>query len=101
MEYQVIEPITNNIVRHTNTTVAQTELLQFLWLITINKSKTYKIKYNYNYSNIQTIDIVDNETKYIHRFINVPVKMGVIDSDKLQKETRQVYKETYAIEGGE
>jgi hypothetical protein len=101
MEYQVIEPNTNNIVRHTNTTVAQTELLQFLWLITINKSKTYKIKYNYNYSNTQTIEIIDKETKYIHKFINVPVKMGVIDSDKLQKETRQVYKETYAIEGGE
>ena len=106
MEYQVIEPISNNIVRHTNTTVAQTELLQFLWSITINKSKNYKIRYNYNYSNTQTIEIIDKSNNYIHKFVNVPVEMGVIDYDKLQEETRQIYKDTFAptsnaMKGGE
>ena len=57
MEYKVIAP-NNTIVRHTNSTVAQTELLQFFWMILINKSKNYKIKYNYNYSNSQTIEII-------------------------------------------
>lgn len=96
MEYQVIEPITKNIIKNTISTVAQTKLLQFLWLIQINKSKNYKIKYNYNYTNTQIIEIIDKSNGYIHKFINVPVKMGVIDCDKLQAETRQIYKETYA-----
>ena len=90
MEYKVLTP-NNTIVRHTNSTVAQTELLQFFWMILINKSKNYKIKYNYNYSNSQTIEIIDKQNQYTHRFENVPVDMGIIDADALQKETRIIY----------
>lgn len=90
MEYKVLTP-NNTIVRHTNSTIAQTELLQFFWMITINKSKNYRIKYNYNYSNLQTIEIIDKQTQYIHRFENVPVNMGIINSNELLKETREIY----------
>jgi len=87
MEYKVYNEI-NYIVRHAGFDIAQRELLSYLWLVYVVKSKNYKVKYNYNYSNLQTITFIDKSNNYKHEFSNVPVKMGYLDIDKLKEEMK-------------
>jgi hypothetical protein len=89
MEYKVYTE-NNYIVRHAGYDIAQRELLSYLWLVYVVKSKNYKVKYSYNYSNTQTITFVDKLNNYKHEFTNVPVKMGLIDIDKLKAEAKEV-----------
>lgn len=78
----------NNIVRHAGFDIAQRELLSYLWLVYVFKSKNYKVKYNYNYSNKQTIIFIDKSNNFKHEFSDVPVKMGILDIDELKNEIK-------------
>lgn len=87
MEYKVYDD-QNYIVRHAGFDIAQRELLSYLWLVYVCKSKNYKVKYNYNYSNKQTITFIDKSNNFKHEFSNVPVKMGTLDIDELKNELK-------------
>lgn len=87
MEYKVYDN-QNYIVRHAGYDIAQRELLSYLWLVYVCKSKNYKVKYNYNYSNKQTITFIGKSNNFKHEFSNVPVKAGTLDIDKLENELK-------------
>ena len=95
MEYFIIEPVRKNIVYSAIETNATIKLLYFLFEIQIHKSKRYKIKYTYNYSDAQTIEITDVIDGYIHRFTNVPTIQGYLYDDKLIKNQQEFYKNIY------
>jgi hypothetical protein len=78
----------NYIVRHAGFDIAQRELLSYLWLVYVFKTKNYKVKYNYNYSNKQTITFIDKSNNFKHEFSDVPVKMGILDIDELKNEIK-------------
>lgn len=73
----------------------KTNLLQltaFLYRKTILKSNNLKIKYNYNYSDLQTITFIDSYenydgsiTKTFYEFINIPTNMAYLDIYKIEK----------------
>lgn len=73
----------------------KTNLLQltaFLYRKTILKSNNLKIKYSYNYSDLQTITFVDSYenydgsiTKTFYEFINIPTNMAYLDIYKIEK----------------
>ena len=73
----------------------KTNLLQltaFLYRKTILKSNNLKIKYSYNYSDLQTITFIDSYenydgsiTKTFYEFINVPTNMAYLDIYKIEK----------------
>lgn len=73
----------------------KTNLLQltaFLYRKTILKSNNLKIKYSYNYSDLQTITFIDSYenydgsiTKTFYEFINVPTSLGYLDIYKIEK----------------
>lgn len=72
----------------------KTNLLQltaFLYRKTILKSSNLKVKYNYNYSDLQTITFVDSYenydgsiTKTYYEFINIPTNMAYLDIYKIK-----------------
>lgn len=64
-------------------------LLQELYNKTICK-QNIKIKYNYNYTDIQTVDFIHKTEKsdgktdtYIYRFLNIPTTWGTLDTSKI------------------
>ena len=73
----------------------KTNLLQFTALIyrkTILKSNNLKVKYSYNYSDLQTITFVESYenydgsiTKTYYEFINIPTNLGYLDIYKIEK----------------
>lgn len=73
----------------------QTNLLQltaFLYRKAILKSNNLKIKYSYNYSDLQTITFIDKYenydgsiTKTYYEFINIPTNMCYLDIYKIEK----------------
>ena len=73
----------------------KTNLLQltaFLYRKTILKSNNLKIKYSYNYSDLQTITFVDSYenydgsiTKTFYEFINIPTNTAYLDIYKIEK----------------
>lgn len=73
----------------------KTNLLQltaFLYRKAILKSNNLKIKYSYNYSDLQTITFIDSYenydgsiTKTFYEFINVPTNMAYLDIYKIEK----------------
>ena len=73
----------------------KTNLLQltaFLYRKTILKSSNLKVKYSYNYSDLQTITFIDSYkhydgsiTKTYYEFINIPTKMAYLDIYKIEK----------------
>lgn len=99
MEYKVINPQTNEIVRDAIATVASTQLIFFLYEIALRSSKQYKVIYNYNFSNRQTIQFIDKQTKYIHEFTNVPTHVGLFNCEVLEQDIRAIYERAY--KGGE
>lgn len=72
----------------------KTNLLQltaFLYRKTILKSSNLKVKYSYNYSDLQTITFIDSYenydgsiTKTYYEFINIPTNMGYLDIYKIK-----------------
>lgn len=86
MEYKVINKITKEIVRHAGFDIAVTEFTEWLFRKYIQEDKTIKVKYNYNYTNRQTIQFIQDG--YIHEFSNIPVKMGMLDTITMQKELK-------------
>ena len=72
----------------------KTNLLQltaFLYRKTILKSSNLKVKYRYNYSDLQTITFIDSYencdgsiTKTYYEFINIPTNMGYLDIYKIE-----------------
>ena len=54
----------------------------------VDGEKIRIVKYNYNYSNNQIITFIDKLNNYKHEFINVPVKAGTLDIDKLENELK-------------
>lgn len=73
----------------------QTNILQFtafLYRKAILKANNLKIKYSYNYSDLQTIEFVESYTNYDNTitktyfvFKNIPTNMGYLDIYKLEK----------------
>ena len=73
----------------------KTNLLQFtafLYRKTILKSNNLKVKYSYNYSDLQTITFIDSYenydgsiTKTYYEFINIPTNLGYLDIYKIEK----------------
>lgn len=73
----------------------KTNLLQltaFLYRKTILKNSNLKVKYRYNYSDLQTITFIDNYenydgsiTKTFYEFINIPTNLGYFDIYKIEK----------------
>ena len=73
----------------------KTNLLQltaFLYRKAVLKSNNLKIRYSYNYSDLQTITFIDSYenydgsiTKTFYEFINVPTSLGYLDIYKIEK----------------
>ena len=73
----------------------KTNLLQltaFLYRKAILKSNNLKVKYSYNYSDLQTITFIDSYenydgsvTKTFYEFINIPTNLGCLDIYKIEK----------------
>ena len=73
----------------------KTNLLQFtafLYRKAILKSNNLKVKYSYNYSDLQTITFIDSYenydgsiTKTFYEFINIPTNLGYLDIYKIEK----------------
>lgn len=68
------------------------QLLGFLYRKTIQKSTNLKIYYSYNYSDFQTIKIVDKFENFDNTFTyttftfyNIPTNCGFLDIYKLEK----------------
>lgn len=66
------------------------QLLGFLYSITILKDKSYTIRYSYNYSDKQTIKVINKYTNYDgsitkteYIFYNIPTSMGYLDTFEL------------------
>lgn len=69
------------------------QLMALLYAKTILKSSNYSIRYSYNYSDKQTIKVINNyenydgsitKTEYI--FYNIPTNMGWLDTYKIYNE---------------
>ena len=72
------------------------QLTAFLWRKYIMKSSNLKIKYNYNYSDMQTIEIIESYenydktiTKTFYVFENVPTGLGYLDIYKIEKNLQE------------
>lgn len=73
----------------------KTNLLQlaaFLYRKAILKSNNLKVKYNYNYRDLQTITFIDSYenyddsiTKTYYKFINIPTNMAYLDIYEIEK----------------
>lgn len=73
----------------------KTNLLQltaFLYRKTILKSSNLKVKYSYNYSDLQTITFIDSYERYdgsitktYYEFINIPTNLAYLDIYKIEK----------------
>ena len=68
------------------------QLTAFLYRKAILKSNNLKVKYSYNYSDLQTITFIDNYenydgsiTKTYYEFVNIPTNMGYLDIYKIAK----------------
>lgn len=68
------------------------QLTGFLYQKTILKSSRLKIKYNYNYSDMQTITFIDSYenydgtiTKTFFEFVNIPTNIGFLDIYKINE----------------
>ena len=70
-----------------NETEVLKKLTYYLWAKQINNMKHLKFKYNYNYTDKQTLDIIDNslDTVYIIRITDIPTTMGILDTNKILK----------------
>ena len=73
----------------------KTNLLQltaFLYRKEILKASNLKVKYSYNYSDLQTITFIDiyenydgSVTKTFYEFVNIPTNLGYLDIYKIEK----------------
>lgn len=68
------------------------QLTAFLWRKTILKDNNLRIKYQYNYSDKQTITFVEKYINYDetvttteYKFQNIPTNMGYLDIYKLSE----------------
>lgn len=90
MEYKIIDKKTGYVVCHASQYRAIHALTKILWDKYITELKSYTKKYQFNYSNKQTIEFtIDN---YIHRFENIPTKLGTLDNDALNNEIIKIIK---------
>lgn len=83
MELKVINRKTKEIEKTAKGIEAQNELLQMLWLKYINKLKGYKLSYQYNYSDKQTMQFVTKQC--IFEFSNIPTGLGILRIENLEK----------------
>lgn len=84
MKMKLINTKTNEeIVNTTNQIEITTKLLYILWYKNVYKGKDYKQYYQYNYSDMQKIEFKIDTYKYIIE--DIPVSMGILDSDKIEK----------------
>lgn len=80
-----------NIWEDEKTNVSQ--LLGLLYQKAVLKSTNLKIRYNYNYSDSQTITFIQSYenydgtiTKTYYNFYNIPTNLGYLDTFKISKE---------------
>lgn len=71
----------------TDETNVTKKLLYYFWMKQINKVKYLRFKYYNNYTDKQTLDVIDNslDTTYITRFVDIPTKMGILDTEKIME----------------
>lgn len=72
------------------------QLTAFLYRKTILKSRGLTIRYNYNYSDLQTITIIEkyenydgSETKTYFVFENIPTNMAYLDIYKIEENLKE------------
>ena len=68
------------------------QLTSFLYRKAILKSSNLKVKYKYDYSDLQTITFIDSYenydgsvTKTYYEFINIPTNLSYLDIYKIEK----------------
>ena len=68
------------------------QLTAFLYRKAILKSNNLKVKYSYNYSDLQTITFIESYTNYDEtitktwfEFVNIPTNLGYLDIYKIAK----------------
>lgn len=73
------------------------QLAAFLYQKTILKSNKLKIKYSYDYSDLQTITFIDSYenydgtiTKTYFEFVNIPTNLGFLDIFKISENLKEV-----------
>ena len=88
MIYRLINSKTNEIIRIATHDIALAELTKLLWDKYIAELKGYTKKYQFNYSNNQTITFTVNG--FIHKFTDVPTSMGLLDSNKIIEDLKEV-----------
>lgn len=69
---------------------AKQRFLEALYGSAILKRKDVKVKYKYNYTDLQTIDFIytfelydGSKNKTIYRFVDVPTQQGFLDANKI------------------
>ncbi len=98
MKYELIKKVNKEeIIIFTTTEEKEIikKLLYELWITKVEKAKFKRLQYKYNYSDIQTIKIIDNSMekqqnvniKYIHKFSEIKTKCGLLDTDKILNNT--------------
>ena len=78
-----------------NETTNMLQLTAFLYRKTIQKSTNIKIRYSYNYTDKQVIEIIESYTNYDNTvtktkfvFYNIPTNMGYLDITKLENKIK-------------
>ena len=90
MDYKIIDKKTQHVILHAMHYWAIHALTKILWDKYIAELKGTKKKYQFNYTNSQTIEFyIDN---YIHRFENVPTSMGTLNDNELNTEIIKIIK---------
>lgn len=69
---------------------AKQRFLEALFGQAIQKRKDVKVKYQYNYTDFQTIDFIytwkdykEETRKVIYRFVDVPTQQGFLDTNRI------------------
>lgn len=91
---KVTEKTTGNITYVSQGAIAITRLLGMLWNTKVIESKGFKMRFNYNYSDMQTITFSNG--KVVYEFSNIPTSWGMLDDNKLWHEIVDEYKTAFS-----
>lgn len=90
---KVTEKATGNITYVSQGAIAITRLLAMLWNSKVIESKGFKMRFNYNYSDMQTIKFSNDQVVY--EFSNIPTSWGMLDDNKIWHDIVDEYKEAF------
>lgn len=90
---RVTEKATGNITCVSQGAIAVTRLLAMLWNAKVIESKGFKMKFAYNYSDMQKLTFTND--KVVYEFSNIPTSWGMLDDNKLWHDIVDEYKEAF------